>query len=338
MPKAPFNTHAYAPYITTIVRELLPNGTRNGVEWQVGSLGGESGKSLSICLSGEKAGLWYDFATGEKGNLLGLVMAVLGVSHLQAKAWFKDFVAGLPTDYQPKNLPPVTAKDIAKCQERLDMVWGFSESLQGMAASETPALRYLHNRGVGKAALAAIKATDVLHGSSGVGIQASKQGLSSMVARFDLPNGGFGLHITYLTADGHKGNISPVKHFLSAAQPLKGGAVRLFEPTHELAIAEGIETALAVHQIFDWPVWATCGSQFLAAVEIPPHVQKIFVCVDNDANKAGRLAGEKLAARLVNEGRKVKIIDPADFGYGIPNGAKGFDWLDVLNKNETTQQ
>ncbi|MDR1457548.1 MAG: hypothetical protein LBI47_01715 [Puniceicoccales bacterium] len=49
---------------------LFPNGKCVGGEYVVGSLGGESGESLKICLEGEKTGLWKDFATGEGGKSL----------------------------------------------------------------------------------------------------------------------------------------------------------------------------------------------------------------------------------------------------------------------------
>lgn len=55
-----------------IVSHLLPNGKRQGSEWCIGNIHGESGSSLKIHLTGDKAGIWCDFATGEKGDLLDL--------------------------------------------------------------------------------------------------------------------------------------------------------------------------------------------------------------------------------------------------------------------------
>lgn len=55
-----------------IARHLLPNGKRQGSEWCVGNINGDSGSSLKIHLTGDKAGLWCDFATGDKGDLLDL--------------------------------------------------------------------------------------------------------------------------------------------------------------------------------------------------------------------------------------------------------------------------
>ncbi|MGF7157282.1 toprim domain-containing protein [Bartonella heixiaziensis] len=67
-----------------IAETLLPRGYKRGNDWIVGSTRGEAGQSLSVCLSGDKAGLWYDFAEGCGGDLLDLWCAVKGISLSQA--------------------------------------------------------------------------------------------------------------------------------------------------------------------------------------------------------------------------------------------------------------
>jgi len=64
----------------SIAQYLLPKGKRQSGEWKAGSTSGEEGKSLSVRLSGAKAGVWADFASGEGGDLLDLWMAVRGLS------------------------------------------------------------------------------------------------------------------------------------------------------------------------------------------------------------------------------------------------------------------
>jgi twinkle protein len=51
-------------------RWLFPAGRKNGSNWQVGSLAGETGKSLAICVAGSKVGVFKDFATDESGDNL----------------------------------------------------------------------------------------------------------------------------------------------------------------------------------------------------------------------------------------------------------------------------
>lgn len=56
-----------------VAEYLLPRGVREGREWCVGSVAGEPGRSLKICVQGAKAGTWADFAaTGEGGDLIDL--------------------------------------------------------------------------------------------------------------------------------------------------------------------------------------------------------------------------------------------------------------------------
>jgi hypothetical protein len=71
---------------------LFPYGRKHGREWVVGSLRGEPGQSCRIILSGEKAGLFIDWASGEKcGNLVELLRQVRGCDFAEAlrqcKAW-----------------------------------------------------------------------------------------------------------------------------------------------------------------------------------------------------------------------------------------------------------
>jgi twinkle protein len=56
-----------------VAEYLLPRGVRDKREWCVGSLGGEPGQSLKVCIAGSKVGLWADFAPGgEGGDLIDL--------------------------------------------------------------------------------------------------------------------------------------------------------------------------------------------------------------------------------------------------------------------------
>jgi hypothetical protein len=67
--------------IAELAQYLLPNGHREGVHWCVGSIEGEAGKSFKICIAGEKAGFWGDFADSGKHSrsLLDLWMQARNV-------------------------------------------------------------------------------------------------------------------------------------------------------------------------------------------------------------------------------------------------------------------
>lgn len=64
----------------SVCRELLPQGKRIGSEWCAGSVNGELGSSLKVHLEGLKAGVWSDFATNQRGDLLDLWREVKGLT------------------------------------------------------------------------------------------------------------------------------------------------------------------------------------------------------------------------------------------------------------------
>jgi putative DNA primase/helicase len=88
-------------------------------------------------------------------------------------------------------------------------------------------------------------------------------------------------------------------------------------------VAEGIETALAVHMLIGLPVWATVSAGGMEAVAIPADVHEIYICGDNDSNGRGQEAARKLAGRLLVEGRKVRVAIPVE---------PDTDWADAWAK------
>ncbi|WP_168464962.1 AAA family ATPase [Wolbachia endosymbiont of Ctenocephalides felis wCfeT] len=64
--------------IRSCLSYLLPRGTFRGDKFYVGDVYGHKGKSLVVELTGNKAGLWHDFATGKGGDIFDLWSAVTG--------------------------------------------------------------------------------------------------------------------------------------------------------------------------------------------------------------------------------------------------------------------
>mgnify|MGYP003583777595 FL=1 len=75
-----------------IAEHLLPQGKRKGPEWKAGNTSGEPGDSLSVRVTGDRAGVWKDFASGEGGDLLDLWMACRGLSIVEAMKEAKAFL------------------------------------------------------------------------------------------------------------------------------------------------------------------------------------------------------------------------------------------------------
>lgn len=76
----------------SIAAYLLPQGKKASGEWKAGSVSGEPGASLSVRLTGSKAGVWKDFASGEGGDLLDLWAATRGCSIGEAMAEAKAYL------------------------------------------------------------------------------------------------------------------------------------------------------------------------------------------------------------------------------------------------------
>jgi len=76
----------------SVAARLLPNGRKENREWVAGSVHGEKGKSLKVCLDGPKVGVWKDFATDEGGDLLDLWCQTKGISLSEAMKEAADFL------------------------------------------------------------------------------------------------------------------------------------------------------------------------------------------------------------------------------------------------------
>ncbi|GGE36235.1 hypothetical protein GCM10007276_12140 [Agaricicola taiwanensis] len=75
-----------------VAEMLLPNGRKNGPEWECGSVNGEKGQSLKVHLSGTKAGVWSDFSASQGGDLLDLWCATRGMTLPQALDAARDWL------------------------------------------------------------------------------------------------------------------------------------------------------------------------------------------------------------------------------------------------------
>jgi hypothetical protein len=146
-----------------------------------------------------------------------------------------------------------------------------------------------------------------------------------MVARIDDATGKpVSVHRTFLTPEGTKAPVESPRKFMSPALEgaTSGGAIRLYRPGPVLCIAEGIETALSVHLMTGLPVWAAGSAGGIGNLVVPPEVELTVVCADHDASpQAYEHGAQKLAQRLVQDGRRAKILLPEQVGT---------DWNDVL--------
>lgn len=196
------------------------------------------------------------------------------------------------------------------------------------------ALLYLHHRGLGEL----IERNDWPQWGAVDALQYqddnTKATYPALVAPVVLKDQLVNVHRTFITMEGNKAPVESPKKLMPSLYPgaMNGAAIQLYPAGSTLALAEGIETALAIRIAQpDLPVWATVSANGLQSVRLPGQVCKVFIMADLDASQAGEKAAYALQQRLRKEGREALVCLP---DAPIPAGAKGIDWLDVLNSQE----
>jgi putative DNA primase/helicase len=151
----------------------------------------------------------------------------------------------------------------------------------------------------------------------------------AMVCLLESPTGkALSYHVTALTPSGAKANVDPVKKILPAVDPLPGAAIRLTKIYDHIAIAEGIETALAVMAKYKIPCWAASNAPLLEKFIPPEGIREVSIFGDNDRNFTGQKAAYTLANRLAKTMR---------VSVHIPTVA-GSDFADAEDDMPTDQQ
>lgn len=226
----------------------------------------------------------------------------------------------------PRRKPPRIASAPFKDQQRiLGMLWLESRPV----VASDPVCTYLQGRGLDWEALH--DGLDLRHHPA-LPYWHNHEILGhypAMMAAFTNAKGHMqGLHITYLH-EGRKLILHGVDGLLPAKKmrsrypgALKGCAIRLYPPIDKLAVAEGIESALAVREITGWPVWACGSAHGLQNVELP-QVRELAIYCDHDPHGQGWRAGRELMHRAMKAGITCRPWMSAHTGEDI---------LDELNR------
>lgn len=252
------------------------------------------------------------------GDGFELLAHALGLSFAEAMRQVGDFL-GL-THYnaaprRPAPPPPAPAVDWSQARKAARGMW---HSARQIEASD-PAGRYLASRGL---ALPGTATALRFHPSLSYWNAGREIGrFPALLARISRLDGlGAGLHRSWLSEAGRKLAIDglPARKLFKAGD-LTGTAVQLAPPdAGRLAIAEGIETALAFSQATGCPCWAALSAGALARWQPPEAARKVYIAVDVDA--AGEAAAAALAKRLLAAGLEVFLAPPPGAG----------DWNDAI--------
>jgi hypothetical protein len=230
---------------------------------------------------------------------------------------------GVHTDYRPRAATPTRndACDAARIARVLP-IWH-----TGRPPSGTPVDRYLGGRGI---EFETWPVTLRFHPRCPRPKDDTGANVSPLPAMVGLvehaKRGPVAIHATYLRPDGSGKADIPKKLQKASFGPVRGGAVRFGMPCGGawFAIAEGIETALAVATTCAIPAWAALSAGGIKNLMLPPEATHVVICADHDANGVGERAAHDAAERWLGEGRRVRLALPPELNT---------DFNDVLTKN-----
>lgn len=209
-----------------------------------------------------------------------------------------------------------TPEEIENAKQRISKILKYCRPI----SENSPASKYLQSRGLKFSTFE--KASLMLH----PGWFNEDVKYPTMVAKAISKDGAVvTTHNTSLTISGSKAPVEIVKKIMPPSQDMMGSAIRLFQPVEVLAVAEGIETSLAIRQAHGYPVWSAMAAPFLAGMHIPDRIKVLLIYADHDKEHKGKRAGQDAALKL-KESLKDRGIDVRIF---IPE-EEGTDWLDVL--------
>lgn len=268
-----------------VAEYLLPGGKKCSGEWKCGDVGGGAGQSLGVRVSGTKAGVWSDFASGEGGDLLDLWMAVrsCGLPEAMAEAadflGVKDLSAKLPqkVTYKPSHRP--------ECSRPSGRV-----------------IQWLHDRGINDAA---IKAYSVV-ASKDDKVSGMKD---DQYVIFPFMRDGKLINFKARNIDNKKD-----QRISGGAEPLLFGWQAIPENARSVCICEGEPDALVLWQYGIPALSVQSGVSNLSWLDTDyanlERFSEIFLCLDGD--EAGKEGSAKLVERLGRERCKVVNLPHKD--------------------------
>jgi len=240
------------------------------------------------------------------GDGVALVRLMTGMSFIEAVAAIREKLPGIPVGATPKR---VTSSERDKMVRKL---WDASRPITDSDEVD----RYLCGRGLRGPWPKALQFAPACP----VSRDPAHKALPAMLARVSLPSGEpYTLHRTYLQ-HGRKAVIESPRRLMPGRLEA-GSHIRLGGFRDELAIAEGIETALAVRRDFGVTCWSLISAGNLAQFQPPLGVRRLRIFADNDPKFGGQAAAYALAHRVACQ------PDPIEVTVELPP-IVGTDWAD----------
>jgi hypothetical protein len=312
---------------------LAPGGALRGIEYIVRNPTRADRTPGSFKIN-TRTGRWADFAVGARGgSIIGLVAYLYGVGPVEAarelakmlgissgdEPWRARPARPTVRNERPQVLPSIDENSIRQALET------FAEAVP---LPDTPGEVYLIDRIRQRIDWPAdLRFHPVCPGKFGPQQKLERHPALIALLRNIHTNEPRAIHRTFLKSDGTDrlrdewGNGDEGKKALG---PMRGCAFKLSPDecvTHELCVAEGVETGLSLFAREIAPVWVTCGTSGMKQFPVLPGIKCLTIFADHDTNSAGSNAARECAVRWMDAGREVVLWTP---------GADDADWNDVL--------
>lgn len=307
--------------------ELLPGGHREGTEWVCPSQASPFGCSVSVHLTGARAGVWAAWAAGEAGDIPDLIAATKfsgykGGALRWSRQWLGcDSDTPRAADRQPRHvqLPArPDAGEMARSRAAARLYFEAQASIAGTFAE-----RYLRGRAIDLTALG--RQPRALSFAIGLWNGESKRTWPALIAAISDPEGRItAVHRTWLAEkpDGGAGK-APLENPKMTLGPYRGGCIRLWRgasgkplkdavPGETVLIGEGLEDCLtAAIAAPEYRVLCAVSLSNLAAIVLPSAISAVTILSQNDppGSPAAKTLAKAIAA-LHRQGRYVKLARP----------------------------
>jgi len=278
--------------VPAIAAYLLPNGKRQSGEWKCGSTSGDAGQSLSVRLSGAKAGVWKDFSSGESGDILDLWAACRGLTVSQAMAEAKQYL-GIRDSMPEREQKSFKRPGKPQCQ-----------------AAKSGALEWLKGRGLTDQTIADFKIAEQVQGGK-------------TYAVFPYLRDGVLVNVKYR-------NVAEKKDMRQegGAEPCLFGWHLIDPKVRTVAICEGEINAMTLHQCGIPALSVNAGAGNHQWVENDwarlDRFSEILIFFDND--EAGNRGAQELVHRLGVERCKRVVLPSKDANEYLQQGAESADF------------
>ena len=253
----------------------------------------------------------------------------------ELSAWLSGSTVNAGPIYLPKQ--KIKTIDEAGLRKWLNRIW--AEGLPLTDLHSYPAKAYFSYRRVNSSAISArdVRFHPCLNYKDKQGKLIGKYGAILLLVRNNQGEP-VQIHRTFITKGGLKVNLGkdnkPRKRTPAINRDSRGRHVRLFLPENGyLGTCEGLETALAVHQVKQLPVWPNLSNTLLHSFDPPQGVHTILNFVDKDRKKAGEESAEILKKHLEPKGIRVfNLLPPIPI---LECDKKGVDWADQLKRDKS---